>query len=94
MNKCFSSTLSYVRDVDSISRALFENIFVYGHSLDVTDKDILELFLKPDYSSLVVYVKGDVNEGKLISNMIKIMTEDVLIKKATGFPSRLETRVI
>ena len=67
---------------------------MFGHSLDVTDRDILELFLKPDFSSVVVYAKGEVNEGKLISNMIKIMTEERLIYKATSSPSRLATKVI
>lgn len=66
----------------------------YGHSMDVTDKDIRELFLKPDFSSITVYAKDELNEGKLISNMIKIMTEDILIEKATAIPCKLNMELI
>ena len=70
------------------------DIYVYGHSLDVTDKDILELFLSPDYCKIHLFAKGKINEGRIISNLIKIISEKSLIKKSTSNPSMLELCVI
>lgn len=69
-------------------------IFVFGHSLDVTDRDILGKFLQPEYTALEIYAKGKVNEGKLLSNMIKIIGEEVIVKKANDIPVRLMMHVV
>ena len=70
------------------------DVYVYGHSLDVTDRDVLELFLSPEYCSLHIYAKRKTNEGRLICNLIKIMKEDVLIKKSVEIPSKLDLEVL
>lgn len=72
----------------------YSTVCVYGHSLDVTDKDILELFLKPDFFKIEVFAKGKMSEGKLLSNLIKIVGEDTIIEKANDNPIRLETYII
>lgn len=69
-------------------------VYVYGHSLDVTDMDILELFLKPDYTRLEIYAKGKINEGKLLSNLIKIVGRDTVIEKSNSIPTKIELHVI
>ena len=68
------------------------DLYVYGHSLDITDKDVLKHFLEPKYTRLHIYAKDVVTEGKLLSNMIQIMSEKTLIKKSTT--EMLETKVI
>lgn len=57
-------------------------VVVFGHSLDITDKDILKLFLKPDWSSVKIIAKDYEAEGELIENLIKIVSEEVVIQKA------------
>jgi hypothetical protein len=69
-------------------------VYIYGHSLDKTDKDVLEKFLRPEYTSIHLYAKDKVDEGKLLSNLVQIVTEDVLIKKASMEKTRLTTVVI
>jgi hypothetical protein len=68
------------------------DVYVYGHFLDITDKDILKLFLKPEYTRLHVFAKGHTAEGRLLPNMIRIISEEIMIKKSTE--GMLETIVI
>ena len=58
-------------------------IVVFGHSLDVTDKDILQLFLQPEWSSVKIIAKDYEAEGELIENIIKIISEEVVIQKSS-----------
>lgn len=69
-------------------------IFVYGHSLDVTDSDVLSEILGAEYASLVIFAKGRQAEGKLISNLIKLIGEENLKNKAYKKPTMLEFRII
>ena len=66
------------------------DIYVYGHSLDITDKDILELFLRPEYTRLHIFAKDCRDEGKLIMNLIKIISERTVMLKSAMNPPRLE----
>jgi hypothetical protein len=68
---------------------MYSKIYVFGHSLDTSDKDILELFLAQDFSDIELFAKDEVNEGKLLSNLLKIIGEDNIIEKSNAYPSRL-----
>lgn len=69
---------------------LSREIYVYGHSLDVTDRDVLKLFFNLDCASIHVYAYDKVDEGRKYPNLIRIMGEDRLIKKATCDPPMFE----
>jgi len=77
---------------------LYENkhevsdVWVYGHSLDVTDGDILEQFLKPEYTSVHIFTrkKEPTEAGRLAKNLISIMSEDVMIEKSSSDSKRLK----
>ena len=60
------------------------NIFIYGHSLDVTDKDILRsLILEPGaITTIYYYNKKDL--GNKISNLVKVIGESELIRRTDG----------
>lgn len=66
------------------------SIGVFGHSLDITDKDILQMFLKPNLYHVSFYPKDDMDEGKLIQNLISTIGEDTLIKKSSAYPPEIE----
>lgn len=65
-------------------------VYVYGHSLGVSDKDILSLCLKPENMFIKIYAYNKSEEGKLVSRLIRIIGEDTLIEKAHGRTKRLE----
>ncbi len=65
-------------------------VYVFGHSLDVTDKDILSSFIGSDATSVTVYCKDRGTEGELIANTIKLIGEEKLLDKANHVPVKLK----
>lgn len=65
-------------------------VYVFGHSLDVTDKDILSAFIGEESTSVVVYSLDKGTEGKLIANTIKLIGEKRLLEKSNYVPTKLD----
>lgn len=65
-------------------------VYIFGHSLDVTDKDVLEGFFKDEATSVVVYCRDKGAQGELIANAIQIMTQELLLKKVNQAPPKLD----
>lgn len=64
--------------------------YVFGHSLDVTDNDILSSFIGGDSTSVIVYCMDKVTEGELIANTIKLIGGKMLLDKSNHIPTKLE----
>lgn len=65
------------------------NVYIFGHSLDVTDKDILrDLILNDNVCTTIFYYSKDGIEkrelGGKIANLTRIIGEDELIKRTAG----------
>ncbi|MDH2473510.1 AbiH family protein [Clostridium perfringens] len=60
------------------------NIYIYGHSLDVTDKDILEDLLSLPYTQTTIFYLDKRDYAQKISNMIKIIGKDELTNSVYG----------
>ena len=56
-------------------------IYMFGHSLDLTDKDILEQFISSKATDVTIYSHTKENIGNLIENTIKLIGEEKLFKK-------------
>lgn len=69
-------------------------VYFFGHSLDVTDKDVLKMFLKDDSFNVTVYCVNEEAEGEYIANIIKIIGEKKLIYKVSQNPARLEFKLL
>lgn len=69
-------------------------IYVFGHSLDKTDKDILSRFLGHKATKIKVYCKDKGSEGELIAKMIQLIGQDNLVDKVYANPSKLDFEVI
>lgn len=72
------------------SNSFFENnIYIYGHSLDVTDKDILkELIMFPKTQTTIFYY--DKNDyAQKIANLVGIIEQDILIDSVYGKNPRI-----
>lgn len=65
-------------------------VYIFGHSLDVTDKDILSGFIGDDATSVTVYCMDKGTEGELIANTIKLITEKRLLEKVNHVPPKLK----
>lgn len=60
------------------------NIYIYGHSLDVTDKDTLRKLILEDGTFTTVYYYNKQDLGKKISNLVKVIGESELIRRTDG----------
>lgn len=66
------------------------NLYIFGHSLDVTDKDILrDLILNNNVYTTIFYVNKDVM-GQQIANLVKVIGQDELIKRTGGSTKTIE----
>lgn len=65
-------------------------VYVFGHSLDVTDKDILSSIIGDDSTSVIVYCMDKGTEGELIANTIKLISEKRLLDKSNHVPTKLD----
>lgn len=69
------------------------NLYIFGHSLDVTDKDILrDLILNDNVYTTIFYLNKDVM-GQQIANLVKVIGQDELIKRTGGSTKTIEFRL-
>ena len=60
------------------------HLYVFGHSLDVTDKDIIQDFLLNDKITTTIFYYDDATYAKIIENLVKVITADELIARVYG----------
>ena len=61
-----------------------KTLYIFGHSLDVTDGDLLREFLGKDDVKAVVFYPDNKRHRQQITNLVKILGEDVVIEKTNG----------
>ena len=65
------------------------NIYIYGHSLDVTDKDVLSKLILLENSTTHIFYHNKDAMAKQISNIVKVIGEEMLVKMTGGKDSRI-----
>lgn len=66
------------------------NLYIFGHSLDATDGDILrDLILTDDVHTTIFYLNKKVL-GQQITNLVKVLGQDELIKRTGGSIKTIE----
>lgn len=92
-----STDSTYMKWVEQIKKypEANHNLFIFGHSLDKTDRDILKLLICNDNVTTKIYYyrknKNDKKElGKLIKNLVRIMGQDELISRTMGEHKTIE----
>ena len=79
-------------------------LYIYGHSLDITDRDILgELILNDNVYTTIYYHKtyddngkddnGRADLGSKIANLVKVIGQDELIKRTGGSKNTIEFKL-
>lgn len=91
--KATSSTyMNWIKDIEG-QRGAFNadkiNLYLYGHSLDVTDKDVLSklILLEGTHTKIFYYSRKDLAEK--ITNLVKLIGEDNLIKMTGGIDKNI-----
>lgn len=60
------------------------NAFIIGHSLDITDKDVLKSIINTENMVTTVFYHNAEAFSSQISNLVKVLGEDALISKVYG----------
>lgn len=77
---------------EHMSPTILYKLYIFGHSLDVTDKDILrDLILHDNVHTTIFYHNKDVM-GQQIANLVKVIGQDKLIKRTGGSTKTIEFR--
>ena len=80
------------------------NVYIFGHSLDITDKDILRnLILNDNVYTTIFYCKkkdakgnydtGRKDYGQKLANLVKVIGQDELIKRTGGSAKTIEFKL-
>lgn len=72
----------------------YHKLFIYGHSLDITDKDILREFILNDNVQTTIFYLDRKDFGQKIINLVKIIGQDELIKRTGGKTKTISFQII
>lgn len=70
------------------------HVFFYGHSLDVTDKDVIQFLIKARGAKTTVFYHSKKALNQQIANLVKVLGEEELIKRTGGLNKSIEFRMI
>ena len=66
------------------------NIYIFGHSLDITDKDILYKLIMSGNAKVTIYYHDNASYKKQIANLVRVLSQDVLIDSVYGMNPRIK----
>lgn len=69
------------------------NLYIFGHSLDVTDKDILRDLILNDNIYTTIFYPDKKELGGKIANLVKVIGQDELIRRTGGNAKIIEFRL-
>lgn len=85
----------YLAHLDDTRRNKFNtviedfNIYIFGHSLDITDKDILWKLILTKYARTTIFHLNQKALGNQITNLVKVIGQDNLISMVHGQHARI-----
>lgn len=68
-------------------------LYIFGHSLDVTDKDILRELILNDNVYTTIYYHNRATMGQQIANLVKVIGQDELIRRTGGSTKTIEFKL-
>lgn len=66
------------------------NVYIFGHSLDITDRDILKDIILNDNVYTTIYYFNKEVMGQQIANLVKVIGQEELIKRTGGSTKTIE----
>lgn len=69
------------------------NLSIFGHSLDVTDKDILRDLILNDNVYTTIFYPDKEELGRKIANLVKVIGQDELIRRTGGSTKTIEFKL-
>ena len=75
---------SYIEKTGKVSSSKI-NVYFFGHSLDITDGDIIKRLIKQKYATIIIYYHNKKALGSQIENLVKILGEEELIERTGDY---------
>lgn len=69
------------------------NLYIFGHSLDITDRDILRDLILNDNVYTTIFYPDKKELGKKIANLVKVIGQDELIRRTGGNTKTIEFKL-
>lgn len=69
------------------------HVYIFGHSLDVTDKDILKDLILNDNVYTTIFYHSKEAMGQQIANLVKVIGQDELIRRTGGSTKTIEFKL-
>ncbi len=69
------------------------NLYIFGHSLDVTDKDILRDLILNDNVYTKIFYFNKIDLASKIANLVKVIGQDELIRRSGGSTKTIEFKL-
>lgn len=66
------------------------NLYIFGHSLDITDKDILKSLILNNNVHTMIFYHNEETHAKQIANLVKVIGQDELIRRTGGSTKTIE----
>ncbi len=92
-----STSSTYINWLEQIiaNNSYKHSLYIFGHSLDITDRDILKLFICNDnIQTKIFYYRKNINDkivlGKMIKNLVRLIGQDELIRRTGGYHKTIE----
>ena len=90
-----NSVMKHIYLVSAKEKIPKHNLYIFGHSLDITDRDVLRLFICNDNVQTKIFYYRENEEdkrtlGRLIKNLIQIIGQEELIKRTGGLHKTIE----
>lgn len=84
------SYIDWLESYDNINRD--KDIYIFGHSLDITDKDVIQKLIRSNKSKVTIFYHNKVANGQQIANLVKIIGMDELNERTRGANRNIEFR--
>jgi hypothetical protein len=77
----YKDWLTKIKNIDSTEK---HEIYIFGHSLDITDKDVIRELIDNENVKTTIYYFNRDTYGNQIANLVKVLGQDNLISKVYG----------
>lgn len=79
-----------VRSTTDYNNAGLSEVYIFGHSLDISDKDLLEEFFENKNIVVNIFYKDKVHQADLIAAIVRMISEKKFIEQYQMFPQRIK----
>lgn len=77
------------KTLSSPNNIIQHNIYIFGHSLDITDKDILKEFIDRKDTKTTIYYRNNQQQTQQIANLVKVLGQNRFIEMINNVPQQI-----